>query len=120
MCELMQQIVDGVASTHAVTATVTVNTEFIETINAAEPVEAVKRTAERIGIPIDSDSDPMSFSEDFAHFCKAVPGCFLLMGNGENGAHAQPLHASDYDFNDRLLTKGASFWEALVQDRLAV
>ncbi len=120
VCELMQQIVDGVASTHAVTATVTVNTEFIETINAAEPVEAVKRTAERIGIPIDSDSDPMSFSEDFAHFCKAVPGCFLLMGNGENGAHAQPLHASDYDFNDRLLTKGASFWEALVQDRLAV
>jgi metal-dependent amidase/aminoacylase/carboxypeptidase family protein len=60
----------------------------------------------------------MSFSEDFAHFCNAVPGCFVLLGNGESGAHGQPLHASDYDFNDDLLTIGADFWAQLVRDRL--
>lgn len=116
--ELMQQIVAGVAATHAVTANLEMNTEFIETINAPEPVEAVERTASNMGIPVDANCSPISFSEDFAHFCQAVPGCFLLMGNGESGAHAKPLHASDYDFNDRLLTKGALFWEALIQDRL--
>ena len=62
----------------------------------------------------------MSFSEDFAHFCAAVPGCFLLLGNGVQGAHGQPLHASDYDFNDDLLPIGAEFWTQLVRDRLPV
>jgi len=62
----------------------------------------------------------MSFSEDFAHFCAAVPGCFLLLGNGESGSHAQPLHASDYDFNDELLSLGARYWVNLVKARLPV
>jgi hippurate hydrolase len=60
----------------------------------------------------------MSFSEDFAHFCAAVPGCFLLLGNGTEGPYGQPLHASDYDFNDALLPIGAAFWAQLVRDRL--
>ena len=64
------------------------------------------------------DRPPMSFSEDFAHFSAAVPGCFLLLGNGKDGAHGQPLHASDYDFNDALLPIGARFWADLVRDRL--
>lgn len=60
----------------------------------------------------------MSFSEDFAHFCDAVPVCFLLLGNGAMGLHGQPLHAADYDFNDALLPIGAAFWAQLVRDRL--
>ncbi len=116
--ELMQQIVDGVAATHAIEATLTLNTEFIETINATDPVDAVARVAQSMGIKTNNECEPMSFSEDFAHFCQAVPGCFLLLGNGEHGAHAQPLHSSDYDFNDKLLTIGASFWQTLVRDRL--
>jgi hippurate hydrolase len=60
----------------------------------------------------------MSFSEDFAHFSAAVPGCFLLLGNGDSGACGQPLHADDYDFNDAILPIGAAFWAALAKDRL--
>jgi Arc/MetJ-type ribon-helix-helix transcriptional regulator len=48
----------------------------------------------------------MSFSEDFAHFTAAVPGYFLLLVIGEDGPHGQPLHSSDYDFNDALLPHG--------------
>jgi metal-dependent amidase/aminoacylase/carboxypeptidase family protein len=60
----------------------------------------------------------MSFSEDFAHFSAAVPGCFLLLGNGDGDAQGQPLHSADYDFNDALLPIGAAFLAALVRDRL--
>lgn len=115
---LMRQIVDGVAASHGVSATMTFNTEFIETINAPEPVEAAIRAAQSAGLEVDGDCPPMSFSEDFAHFSAAVPGCFLLMGNGNVGAHGQPLHAADYDFNDALLPLGAAFWAELVRDRL--
>ncbi len=114
----MKQIVDGVAATHGAGATMSFNTEFIETINAADPTNAVIRAAHAAGLETIGDREPMSFSEDFAHFSAAVPGCFLLLGNGESGPHSQPLHSTDYDFNDALLPIGAAFWAKLVRDRL--
>ena len=114
----MRQIVNGVAAVHGVTATMTFTPEFIETINAGEPTQAVVRAAKTAGLKVISDCQPMSFSEDFAHFCSAVPGCFLLLGNGTTAPHNQPLHSADYDFNDALLPIGAAFWAQLVRDRL--
>lgn len=116
--KFMRQISDGVATAHGVTVSVSFAAEFIETINAQEPTSAVYRAAEAAGCETVRERPPMSFSEDFAQFSNAVPGCFLLMGNGETGAHGQPLHASDYDFNDELLPIGAEFWVQLVRDRL--
>ena len=115
---LMSQLCGGIAKAHGVTATVDFRTEFVETVNAAEPVQAAVRAARSLKLDTLPDREPMSFSEDFAHFCAAVPGCFLLLGNGEAGANGQPLHSSDYDFNDALLPVGAAFWAALVRDRL--
>ena len=116
----MRQIVAGIAAAHGVTATLEFNTEFVEAINAPAPVAAVVRAAQAAGLEVDGDRPPMSFSEDFAHFSNAVPGCFLLLGNGTEGANGQPLHADDYDFNDALLPIGAELWTALVRDRLPV
>ena len=114
----MTRLAEGIALAHGATATVSFNTEFIETINAAGPTQAVINTARAGGLDVLPNREPMSFSEDFAHFCAAVPGCFVLMGNGEDGPNAQPLHASDYDFNDALLPIGAQFWADLVRDQL--
>jgi len=114
----MRQIAGGIAMAHGVQVEVDFRTEFIETINADTPTQAVLRTAHSLDIETVPDREPMSFSEDFAQFCAAVPGCFLLLGNGEGGSHGQPLHACDYDFNDALLPIGAAFWAALVRDRL--
>jgi len=116
--KFMQQIVDGIAATHAVEVDLQFNTEFIEAINAEAPTEAVVATGQALGLETIGDRLPMSFSEDFAHFSAAVPGCFFLLGNGEDGPNAQPLHAADYDFNDDLLPIGAEFWSRLVKDRL--
>ncbi|MGB3280001.1 MAG: amidohydrolase [Pseudorhodobacter sp.] len=118
VARFMKQIVDGVAATHGISADMRFNTEFIETINAPEPTDAVVRAARAAKLEAIGDRPAMSFSEDFAHFTAAVPGCFLLLGNGETGAHGQPLHAADYDFNDDILPIGAAFWAELVRDRL--
>ncbi len=114
----MRQISEGIAAAHGISATVSFDSQFVETINASAPVDAVYRAAEAAGCDLVRDRAPMSFSEDFAQFSAAVPGCFLLLGNGETGAHGRPLHASDYDFNDALLPIGAEFWVQLVRDRL--
>ena len=115
---LMRQIATGVAATHDVTIDFCFRTEFEATINSEEHVTAAVRAAEGLGCDIIPDRVPMSFSEDFGRFSAAIPGCFGLLGNGLTGAHAQPLHASNYDFNDDLLTIGAAFWAQLVAERL--
>ncbi len=116
----MRQIVNGIASTHAIDCNLTFNTEFVEVINAQEPTDNVRAVARKLGLDGNLDCNPMSFSEDFAHFSSTVPGCFLLLGNGDKGSHAQPLHSSDYDFNDKLLEVGATFWAELVKHCLPV
>lgn len=116
--QFMRQITNGVAATHAVDISMNFNPEFIETINATEPTNAAINVAQTMGLATVPNRSAMSFSEDFAHFCNAVPGCFMLLGNGETGSHSQPLHAADYDFNDALLPVGANFWCQLVKDRL--
>jgi amidohydrolase len=114
----MRQIATGIGQAHDICVEVKFNTEFIETINAQLPTSAVVRNGNSIGRETIGDREPMSFSEDFAHFNNAVPGCLLLMGNGQDGPSGQPLHANNYDFNDALLPIGVEFWSALVKDRL--
>ena len=114
----LNQITSGIASAHDIEIEVFFETEFIETINHIKPTEAVVKTAKKSGLKI-TDCKPMSFSEDFAHFSNAVPGCFFLLGNGMDGANNKPLHSSDYDFNDELLPIGADFWASLVKNRLS-
>ena len=114
----MRQMVSGIASAHGVASEMSFKTEFIETINSAIPTEAAIRAAEAIEIDTIPDRQPMSFSEDFAHFSAAVPGCFILLGNGDTGPYGRPLHSNEYDFNDALLPIGVKFWTTLVRDRL--
>ena len=118
IARLMRQITEGIGAAHGVSISVAFNTEFIEAINAEEPTRAVVDAALAQGLETIGNREPMSFSEDFANFSVAVPGCFLLMGNGEAGPCGQPLHSSDYDFNDDLLPIGAAFWAQLVRARL--
>lgn len=120
VARVMRKMAEGIAAAHEVAVTVAFNTEFIETVNAPGPTQAVADAARALGLETIDNREPMSFSEDFAHFSAAVPGCFFLLGNGETGAHAQPLHSSDYDFNDALLPIGRDVWVKLVQDRLPV
>lgn len=116
---LMRQIASGVAQTHNVAIKMTFNTEFVETYNAAAQVAAVVSAATKLGVPVVPDRTPMSFSEDFGIFAEAIPGCFLLLGNGTAGVYSQPLHSNDYDFNDAVLPIGVQFWTQLVIERLS-
>ncbi len=114
----LNQISRGLASAHDVDVEVTFETEFIETINHINPTETVFKTARDQGYRV-TNCEPMSFSEDFAHFSNVVPGCFFLLGNGTEGLHSKPLHSSNYDFNDALLPIGTNFWASLAESCLS-
>lgn len=111
----MRRITDGIAIQHGVKGTVSYQREFIATINDAAMVSAYSAAAGAVSRQVDCNAPPMSASEDFARFLKAVPGCFAFIGNGENSA---PLHAPNYDFNDDALLHGALLHAAIVRERL--
>ena len=62
-----------------------------------------------------ADPQPVPGSDDFAFFLERVPGCYVFMGNGEGSWGDCMLHNPGYDFNDRVLSTGASFWVRLAQ-----
>lgn len=58
-------------------------------------------------------------SEDFAWMLDALPGCYLLLGNGEGEFGGCMVHNPGYDFNDQVLPLGAACWVRLAQTYLA-
>ncbi len=71
--------------------------------------------------------EPSLGSEDFAFMLAAKPGCYVMIGNGEEGHHRDTghglgpcsLHNPSYDFNDEVLPIGASYWVHLAHQWLA-
>ncbi len=62
--------------------------------------------------------EPITGSEDFAFFLEKVPGCYIFIGNGEGEEGGCMVHNPAYDFNDRVLSTGASYWVRLAETYL--
>jgi hippurate hydrolase len=114
----MNKLVEGISRAHEIDSQVSFDTEFVETINSADQTETVIKVAQELGLNFNGNCEPMSFSEDFAHFSNVVPGCLFLLGNGQSGRGSDPLHSSSYDFNDNLLPIGVKVWSSLVRKLL--
>ncbi|HUH66501.1 MAG TPA: M20/M25/M40 family metallo-hydrolase [Syntrophales bacterium] len=63
------------------------------------------------------DITPVMTSEDFAFLLKEKPGAYIGIGGG-NAKETGRLHQALYDFNDRILPIGASYWATLVETLL--
>ncbi len=114
--EEMRRITRGIAQAHGVEADVTYRREFVPLVNDAELTQEAVQAAKNVSTHVNGTADAITASEDFARFLDHVPGCFLLIGNGETSA---PLHNPAFDFNDAALIHGAQLHAAIVQRRLA-
>ncbi len=112
----MEQIAQGVAAAHGACAEVQYQREFAPVVNTGAETDAAARAAERIdGMTVDATADRMGFSEDFAQYLQHRPGCFVVLGNGSDGAHGRSLHHPGYDFNDAAIPFGVDYWCELVR-----
>lgn len=55
--------------------------------------------------------EPSMTTEDFSWYQRTLPGMFFFLGTGDGPA----LHADCFDFPERVLVKGADFFEALAE-----
>ncbi|KAA0575944.1 M20 aminoacylase family protein [Azospirillum sp. Sh1] len=59
--------------------------------------------------------DPTMAAEDFGYMLKERPGAYIWLGHGGHRGPSCRLHNPHYDFNDAILTTGASYWASLVE-----
>ena len=67
---------------------------------------------------LQANAEPITASEDFAFFLEQVPGCYVNIGNGVGSVGGCMVHNAGYDFNDRVLSTGATYWVKLAQTYL--
>lgn len=115
----MRRTIDGISLAHGVKSSFRFEPAFIEVVNDDLATRHAISAAQAISDQVDGDAPVRTFSEDFSHFAARQTACFMLMGNGSEGRHGQPLHSADYDFNDDALIHGIRFWVSLVRQRLA-
>lgn len=81
----------------------------------AETAIAIEVAQEVVGIDkVNLQPVPSMGSEDFAFMLQKKPGCYVWLGNGSSAGGCL-LHNPHYDFNDNILTVGASYWVKLVE-----
>lgn len=123
----MEEIATGVAAAFNASVDFGFKRNYPPLVNHPEQtafaIEAMRAVAgaERV----DTNVEPTMGAEDFAFMLQEKPGCYVFIGNGD-GAHRSgghglgpcQLHNTSYDFNDKLLPIGASYWVRLVEMRL--
>ncbi|PKU22102.1 M20 aminoacylase family protein [Telmatospirillum siberiense] len=109
------EIVQGVASSFGITGRLRYERRYPPTINAQEPARIAGIAAAAAVGPdkVDLNPRPAMGSEDFSFLLQACPGAYIWLGSGP-GRAGTPLHNPGYDFNDAVLTLGASYWVHLV------
>jgi len=71
---------------------------------------------------VDADVDPSMGGEDFGAMLLDIPGCYVWMGQAEEGDDSNPcnqgLHTPRYDFNDEIIPIGIEYWARVVEAAL--
>ena len=58
---------------------------------------------------------PPMIGEDFSYFTQKKPGCFIMLGSSTPDKQSN-LHSSNFDFDEKAMLIGASYWIQLVLD----
>ena len=113
----VESLCKGIAQAHGGSADVSFRVLFHPVVNEdAATVFAGDVCSSIVGENnVFRSGDPGTGSEDFSFMAEKVPGCYLIVGNGETSS---PLHNPNYDFNDDALVYGGSFFARVIEKEL--
>jgi amidohydrolase len=107
------EIATGVAALHGARAKVDYQRDYPVVVNHPRETEvatAVARDVVGEG-KVDPAASPVMGGEDFSFMLQKRPGAFIFMGNGDTAG----LHNPGYDFNDKAIPFGTSYWVRLIE-----
>ena len=117
----IRRLAEGIATANGASAAVRYERRYPALINTEAETDFCARVAAEVAgeARVDAKADPLMGSEDFAFMLQAKPGCYIWLGNGEEGGPGGcAVHNPHYDFNDEVAVLGASYWARLVETAL--
>ncbi|MSP74577.1 MAG: amidohydrolase [Rhodospirillaceae bacterium] len=118
--ERIETISAGIAQTLGGRAKADIRIAFPPLVNDKDAVKFIADVAAKIVGEENMNRDGMfsMASEDFSYMLEKVPGAFINIGNG-SGEGGCEVHNPSYDFNDDILTLGATLWSRVVETKLS-
>ena len=103
-----------IGALHGAGVSVVIEWEAAPLVNSPEAVEIMAGAAIRTAgaAQVDLEAPMTTGGEDFAEFLTEKPGGFIYLGIGPDVA---PLHAPEFDFEDRALPMGIAYWIELAR-----
>ena len=116
----LEEILSQVAASFGAEASVEFPVQVPAVMNDAEATKLAARAAAEVAgaDAVDMQAEPVLGSEDFSLMLEKQRGCYAFIGNGD-GAGSCMIHNPSYDFNDDILTVGASYWVRLARAAVA-
>src|SRR5690606_13500437 len=123
----MREMTDQLTAAFGARAEFKFQRNYPSTVNHPLETDFVRAVMqELVGKEHTHQFEPTMGAEDFSFFLQVKPGAYFVIGNGD-GTHREGghglgpcmLHNPSYDFNDRLIPVGATFWVKLAQRWLA-
>jgi amidohydrolase len=116
----MRRIAGGVAAGFGASAEVDFRVVALPLVNDATEAAFMADAASGIVGPdnVDRDTALVMASEDFSYMLNHSPGAYIRIGNGDHPGACQ-VHNPGYDFNDAILSLGASLFARLAERKLA-
>jgi len=117
----LEQTAQGIATTTGLTAGVEYRRGYPPTVN--HPAEAALGADVAAAIAgedrVERSPEPSMGAEDFAYMLERRPGAYIWLGIG-GADEGRTLHSAGYDFDDRALAIGATWWVRLVETVLGL
>ncbi|QCK84838.1 amidohydrolase [Phreatobacter aquaticus] len=109
----MKQTVEGIAAAMNCTGTCDYLRGYPVTFNHEKQTEFAAGVAKAIvgADKVDTDTPPLMGAEDFSYMLNARPGCYIFVGNGDTAS----CHHPAYNFDDKAIPAGTSYWAKLVE-----
>jgi amidohydrolase len=109
----VSEVAQGVALAHGATANVRYMRDYPVVINDKNATAFAASVAGEVAGSdrVDAELTPVMGGEDFAFMLQKRPGAFIFIGNGDSAN----LHHPAYDFDDKTIPFGTSYWVRLVE-----
>ena len=109
--ELIRRHVRAVEVAYGVSCVITPRCHYLPVVNDAAAAARVRAAAGDMAV----SCAPLTISEDFSFYQRAVPGAFFFCGIAREGMYNAPLHSPEFAFDEKSLLNGLRVFVNLVE-----
>lgn len=116
----IREIAEGICQAHGVSMKYRYERRYPPLVNHKDETAFCAQVARSLvgDANVDANTPRVMGSEDFAFMLQAQEGAYIFIGNGEGSEGGCMVHNPHYDFNDKIIPLGATYWSRMVETAL--